>query len=128
VKQLIWESPPDKLDAVLLEVEDLPPDALPPAAVPAKEIGAAARIYIWGYPASKPVWLSNEDNDVQEVKAPYFYYDAFAESGSSGSPVFDVETHDLVGMHRGESHQTGRRQAVAFELVLRAARKELSEA
>lgn len=78
--------------------ESLPAEARAPVAAPRAEIGASEHIYIWGYPKNDPVSLSNEDNDVLEVSAPYFFYDAFAESGSSGSPVFDVETHDLVGL------------------------------
>lgn len=130
VVDVLWSSPPDALDATLLEVEPLPAEARPPADAPGRDVLVADRCYLWGYPIldDEPhlISLSPDDNAIVDAGETHFSYFAFAAPGSSGAPVFHQKTHALIGLHRGERRADGRRHAVYLELILRAARAHLA--
>lgn len=131
VTRLLWESPRHALDASLLEVASLPSWSAPQDEAPSTETGQNEDIYLWAYPRNGALKHEDRDGVVDDVKDPHFFYKMPTTSGFSGGPVFDAGTHQLVGIHRGESSvvDPGRdpasRHAVFFELILRAAKLEL---
>lgn len=126
-----WWSPPGELDATLLEVEPLPAQARPAGEPPDHVVSTADRCYLWGFPIldGEPhvISLSPDDNEIVEAGAQRFSYRAFAAPGSSGAPVFDQRTHELVGLHRGQRSGDSLRHAIYTEVILRRAREHLAK-
>jgi len=97
-----WESPPDKLDCALLELdaavdglgEEYPVRNDPPLK------GDSARVYIIGHPRGGTLSFSLNDNRLLDYDGRLIHYRAPTEGGSSGSPVFN-ESWELIGLHHG---------------------------
>jgi V8-like Glu-specific endopeptidase len=101
IKQ-IWTSPPDELDATLLEIDSPPQFARPlsqTAAAPAPG-QPQSRVNIIGYPRGLDMRVSMHSNEVIDLRHSCLYYRTPSESGSSGSPVFDMHWN-VVAMHQG---------------------------
>ena len=121
VKQLIWSSPRSEHDTTILEIYD-PPEgtevlslAHMPPLVNSPE--AVRYVTVIGHPGGRELSLAinnlkliehngpGTDSDVESV---YMRYSSSTEPGNSGSPVFDWETMQLMGIHhkgfRNEGH------------------------
>jgi V8-like Glu-specific endopeptidase len=98
VKRLVWTSPPDQLDATLLELE--PPQTCEPPYPLAVGLPTPHedRVYVIGHPRGGGLSLSLQDNRVIDARAPKLHYRAPTEAGSSGSPVFNQDW-ELVALH-----------------------------
>jgi hypothetical protein len=102
VKGVKWESPPDKLDCALLEL-DAPVDGLGedyPLATALPVKGEGARVYIIGHPKGGTLSFSLNDNRLLDYDERLLHYRAPTEGGSSGSPVFNQDWQ-LLGLHHG---------------------------
>lgn len=110
VKEVLWSSPPNVLDATLMRldgdasnIEPLPiAKRLPPS-------DGKQRVYIIGHPRGGPLSFSIHDNTLIDHEGPpngsprrrdvvRLHYRAPTEGGSSGSPVFD-DKWQIVGIH-----------------------------
>ena len=102
VKAVKWESPPDKLDCAILELDsavDGTGDSYPLAAArPVRD--ETARVYIIGHPKGGTLSFSLNDNRLLDYDDRLLHYRAPTEGGSSGSPVFNEEWQ-LLGLHHG---------------------------
>jgi hypothetical protein len=68
-----------------------------------EEITLNKPVYIIGYPVGLPLKYS-PGAIVSEISEAYFSADLNVYNGSSGSPVFDIETHEVIGIVvRGDS-------------------------
>ena len=102
-----------KLDMVLLTLRKL---GRPVVTVSSVAAGEDARVAVVGYPASDPVnnplFLSGVFGGTFGVKraalgevldgteAPALFHDCSTTQGNSGSPIFNLITGDVVGIHR----------------------------
>lgn len=68
-----------------------------PVTLSKKKITAGKPVYIIGYPVGLPLKYSPEAS-VGEISEAYFSADLNVYNGSSGSPVFDGETHEVTGI------------------------------
>lgn len=93
------------------------------AARPGTVVGR--EIYVIGYPAwdsrrNDPTYMRQIFQDIFDVKRlqpgkvrtwsdgdPKFVHDASTLGGNSGSPVFDLETHEVIGLHFGGKYLQG---------------------
>nr|VFJ63290.1 MAG: V8-like Glu-specific endopeptidase [Candidatus Kentron sp. FW] len=105
VKELIWTSPPDELDASLLQL-DKPfyDDGVAPYPIEQKlpDIDDKSRIYIAGHPGGRRLTISLHDNHLIDYDDHLMQYRTPTDPGSSGSPVFN-DQWDLVGLHHAGS-------------------------
>lgn len=62
-----------------------------------KAITPGKSIYIIGHPVGLPLKYSSEAS-VDKISEAYFSADLNVYNGSSGSPVFDSETHEAIGI------------------------------
>jgi hypothetical protein len=102
VRAVRWESPPDRLDCAILELDsevDLPASAYPVASQP-PVLDEGARVYIIGHPRGGTLSFSLNDNHLLDYDHRLLHYRAPTEGGSSGSPVFNQDW-DLLGLHHG---------------------------
>jgi hypothetical protein len=101
--ELIWESPPEKLDISILKlngtvsglsgfpiVKDFVLFSTP----------KQSRIYIIGHPEGKELAYSLQNSQLQGYAKESILYHTPTSYGSSGSPLFN-ENWELVGIHRG---------------------------
>ena len=102
-----------KLDMVLLTLRKL---GRPVVTVSSVAAGEEARVAVVGYPASDPVnnplFLSGVFGGTFGVKraalgevldgteAPALFHDCSTTQGNSGSPIFNLISGDVVGIHR----------------------------
>jgi hypothetical protein len=100
VKAVKWESPPEKLDCAILELDscfDGIGECYPLAASrPVKD--DTARVYIIGHPKGGTLSFSLNDNRLLDYDDRVLHYRAPTEGGSSGSPVFNADWQ-LLGLH-----------------------------
>jgi hypothetical protein len=68
-----------------------------PVTLSKKEITPGKPVYIIGYPVGLPLKYSPEAS-VGKINEAYFSADLNVYNGSSGSPVFDRETHEVIGI------------------------------
>jgi V8-like Glu-specific endopeptidase len=130
VREVIGIHDDVRIDLALLRVSldpvgDLPagftaPPALPVASSAPAETDLEHNVYVVGYPASDNQGITPPDvmtrifGDIFEVKRlqpgtltsisqnlPRFSHDCSTLGGNSGSCVFDLETHQVVGLHFG---------------------------
>jgi hypothetical protein len=108
IGELLWTSPPERLDATVLRLEGV--NALKKRlegkfakiahALPV--VDESARVYVIGYPRGGTLSLSLQDNLLLDHEDPRIHYRTPTEGGSSGSPVFNWQW-DLVGIHHSGS-------------------------
>jgi hypothetical protein len=120
----------DRYDMALLscESESVAGDTLPePLAISSQppDPVATRRVYVIGYPAwdgrrNDPQYMQQIFMDIYNVKRlqpgevrafqadiPEFIHDCSTLGGNSGSPVFDLESHNVVGLHFGGRYLEG---------------------
>ena len=134
VKELLWTSPPEKLDASVLRLEtSFTCDPPYPLAV-ALPVADQDRVYVIGHPQGGTLSISIQDNRVVDVKEPKLHYRAPTEPGSSGSPVFNQDW-ELVALHHAGSKEMrslsgeGVREAnegIWMSAIIQALREDLS--
>lgn len=121
VANVLWESPPDKLDTAVLclsqPVLNIP--GLPIAAnLPALEEGV--RVYIIGHPGGRELSFSMQDNELIDHEGTpngtpidpavrKVHYRAPTEGGSSGSPVFNSRLWEVIALHHSGGKDKVRR-------------------
>ena len=65
--------------------------------LPAVEISTHQPVYVIGHPCGLPLKYA-AGAEVRKIKAAYFVADLDIYAGSSGSPIFDKKTHEIIGM------------------------------
>ncbi len=114
VREVVWQSGPDVLDACLLRVQSLPGGV---AAVPIEEgeapVPAGARVFLAGYPRGGGLQLSLAHEVVVDCGKGRLRYRALTDKGSSGSPVLD-ESQRMVALHHEGSQLRPRVGAAGF--------------
>lgn len=136
VTELLWTSPPWKLDASILRLEDIPEGIKPFSVHPRLPIAdGEQRVYIIGHPKGGSLSFSIQDNLLLDHQAPYLHYRAPTEVGSSGSPVFNSQWR-LIGLHHAGSHQMQRlndkqgtyaaNEGIWIQSIIKAMEKELN--
>jgi hypothetical protein len=99
------ESPPDKLDFALLELEPAAREGkvCPPASrLPVRD--GTQRLYLVGHPLGGTLSFSLQDNLFLDHDETFLHYRTPTDPGSSGSPVFNAKW-ELVGLHHAGSHK-----------------------
>jgi hypothetical protein len=111
VKEIVWSSPPDRLDCTLLRLAE-PVADIPPLSVaknlPPLEPGA--HVYLIGHPGGRELAFSLQDNALLDHEGPpggtppikgvcRVHYSAPTEGGSSGSPVFNASLWEVIALH-----------------------------
>lgn len=96
VKALLNTSPPQLLDYTMLEVTDLD---LAPIPVQFKLPQAIARVYVIGHPQAGELSVSLHDSNFSGANQNYLHYKTPTVGGSSGSPVFEPEGWEAIGLH-----------------------------
>ncbi|HVO83100.1 MAG TPA: trypsin-like peptidase domain-containing protein [Syntrophobacteria bacterium] len=100
VRRLIWESPPDNLDATLIELSTPVVGVEPyPLARNRPLRDGSARVYVIGHPEGGTLAFSINDNRVLDYDEHYLHYRAPTAPGSSGSPVFSSKGWQLLALH-----------------------------
>ena len=126
VTRCLWTSPPDALDATLLQV-DFPLEQVP---LPPRYEGASLkdvqRINVIGHPKGGAKQLSLQDNQVQHEKntETRLFYRSPSDGGSSGSPLFDNERWTVVGIHHAAEHSSKVNRGIPLAAILAALREE----
>jgi Trypsin-like peptidase domain/Tetratricopeptide Repeats-Sensor len=97
----VWSSPPDQYDATFLAFASDPPpvEPMPLAARKVRLAVPAPLIYIVGHPAGRELELSLHDNKLLGCNDKVLHYRTPTEGGSSGSPVFEEDAWEVVGLH-----------------------------
>lgn len=99
VRELLWTSPPEELDASLLRLDAaLPPWAPFKVAKRPPIPDGLQKVYVIGHPGGRTLSISLNDNLLLDVDERLLHYRAPTEGGSSGSPVFNQQW-DLIGLH-----------------------------
>jgi S1-C subfamily serine protease len=110
VKELLWTSPPNRLDVSLLRLDGEITDIEPiPIAKRLPLADGEQRVYIIGHPRGGPLSFSIHDNTLIAHEGPpdgrpprsdviRLHYRAPTEGGSSGSPVFNAQWV-AIGLH-----------------------------
>lgn len=111
VAQLLWSSPVEQCDASVLRlaqpVENIEPMPIA-AALPL--VGPSARVYVIGHPGGRDLAFSFQDNELLDHEGPpqgklqipgvcRVHYRAPTEGGSSGSPVFNGDSWQVIALH-----------------------------
>lgn len=110
LKEVLWSSPPNVLDATLMRLDGDASDIEPlPIAKRLPLADGEQRVYIIGHPRGGPLSFSIHDNTLIDHEGPpngsprrrdvvRLHYRAPTEGGSSGSPVFNAQWR-VVGIH-----------------------------
>jgi hypothetical protein len=99
VKEVLWTSPPEELDATVVRLSEPVEGAgvcEPTPHLPLKDDNQ--HIYIIGHPGGGTLSFSIHDNLLLDHEAPLIHYRTPTEGGSSGSPVFNQQWR-LIGLH-----------------------------
>ncbi len=123
----IWTSPPSALDATLLEI-DAPITGSRPLttmAPPPAPYATDGRVNIIGNPRGQELRVSLQNNEIVDVRNPYLYYHTNTESGSSGSPVFDL-AWNVVALHQGASPAKNANVGVRIDAIVDAMKNALN--
>lgn len=130
----------ERYDLAILEIapsgdaNEMLPD---PLAVAATQPGSVSdrQVYVIGYPAwdgrrNDPTYMSQIFSHVYDVKRlqpglitswsdgeDMFIHDCSTLGGNSGSPVFDLETHYVVGLHFGGRYLSGNNAVPLWRLT-----------
>lgn len=135
VKDFLWTSPPEKLDASILRLDgQVKRTDLYPLAKVLPVINREARVYVIGHPSGRDLSYSIQDNSLLNHRDALgvMHYRAPTERGSSGSPIFNI-SWDLVGLHHAGSPTRGFNEMMGHQEVnegiwIRAIIKELGKA
>jgi hypothetical protein len=110
VNSVIWNSPPESLDAAILRLAEPPVGVTPLDATPHLPVlDESQRVYLIGYPYGDELAFSFQDNELIDHEGPprgtppvagrvRLHYRAPTEGGSSGSPVFNADW-EVIGLH-----------------------------
>ena len=101
IKELLWSSPPEELDATIVRLDGQVDETdLYPLADILPVVNKEARVYIIGHPGGGQLSYSIQDNLLLDHEHPpgYMHYRTPTAGGSSGSPVFNRDW-DLIGLH-----------------------------
>ena len=113
IRALLWSSPPDELDASLIELAEQPP-TVERFSLRRPELSDKSRVYVVGHPGGNTLMqLSLNDNRVLGHKDALIHYRAPTEGGSSGSPVFDTKWR-LAGLHHAGGFKMKRLDGKGF--------------
>lgn len=111
VREILWNSPPERHDVALLRTNEkitgIPPL---PLAKRLPLVDANARVYVIGYPGGRALAFSLQDNALIDHEGPpagkppiegvcRLHYRAPTEGGSSGSPVFNSSNWEVIALH-----------------------------
>lgn len=111
VDKLLWMSPPERCDAAILRLNMPLTNVTPlPIATRLPTLQPAARVYIIGHPGGRELAFSLQDNELLDHEGPpagkpgipgvcRVHYRAPTEGGSSGSPVFDATSWEVIALH-----------------------------
>jgi S1-C subfamily serine protease len=138
----------DHFDLAVLRIAPTGGEGRPlpdPLLVAARQPGTVAdrQVYVVGYPAwdgrrNDPTYMRQIFSNIYDVKrlqpglitgwtdgSDKFVHDCSTLGGNSGSPVFDLETHQVVGLHFGGRYLSGNNAVPLWRLtddrLLRAA-------
>jgi hypothetical protein len=111
VAEVVWSSPVDRHDASLLRL-DPPVTGISPLPIAAAlpPVNRPARVYIIGHAGGRELSFSLQDNELLDHEGPpaghpqiagvcRVHYRAPTEGGSSGSPVFNASSWEVIAMH-----------------------------
>jgi len=99
VKELLWTSAPDQLDATLLRLDPpVPSLETYPLAKRLPVVDGVQKIYVIGHPGGRTLSISLNDNLLLDWDDRLIHYRSPTEGGSSGSPVFNQQWQ-LIGLH-----------------------------
>ena len=126
-KSVFWTSPPNDLDATLIEIDALP-NGIEPLDIsyrkpPVTENGDA-RLNILGHPKGLDMRISLQDNTFVGLDETYLWYKTPTDGGSSGSPVFDQQWK-LVGLHHASASAKRANEGIRIDVILERLREEL---
>jgi len=110
VKEILFESPIDKLDVTVARLDATVAGVEPFPIAPAEPLFDAARprkFFVIGHPGGRGLSLSLEDTLQVGYNEGRLHYRTPTEQGSSGSPVFD-ESWQLVAIHHAGSDSVQR--------------------
>ena len=111
VREVVWNSGPEALDASLVRLDLMPKDLEPcPIANNQPPPNDNQRVYVIGHPLGGELSFSLQDNRLLDHECPpngqpsraarcLLHYRAPTQPGSSGSPVFDQTGWKVVGLH-----------------------------
>lgn len=111
VTEILWNSPPERHDASLLRVQPaLEGIAALPLAASLPALDEEARVYVIGHPGGRDLAFSFQDNELLDHEGPpagkppipgvcRVHYRAPTEGGSSGSPVFNADSWEVIALH-----------------------------
>lgn len=127
VNDVLWTSPPSKLDASLLEIADIPQAAEKAPLlreIPSIERWSEKRVNILGHPMGMSLQISLQDNNLVSVGDQYLHYQTPTDPGSSGSPIFNQDWQ-LVGIHHSASKEMQANEGIRIDRILEEIRKAL---
>ena len=121
VKQLVWSSTRENHDTTILEINPPPEGTIPLSLKNMPDLtmaeGDVRYVTVIGHPNGRQLSLAINNLELMEHNGPYtdgdhrsvyIRYKASTEPGNSGSPVFDWDTMNLMGIHhrgfRNEGH------------------------
>lgn len=111
VKEIVYSSPPDRLDCTLLRLTEAPAGITPlPLAKVLPVVDDTAHVYLIGHPGGRDLAFSMQDNALIDHEGPpagkpavqgvcRVHYRAPTEGGSSGSPVFNARLWEVIALH-----------------------------
>jgi V8-like Glu-specific endopeptidase len=111
VSEILWTSPPEQCDASVLRLDAATQGVTPmPIAKALPIIEEAARVYVIGHPGGRDLAFSFQDNELLDHEGPpagkpqiagvcRVHYRAPTEGGSSGSPVFNGSSWEVIALH-----------------------------
>jgi tetratricopeptide (TPR) repeat protein len=117
VAQLLWSSPVEQCDASLLRLAQPIVGVEPiPLAAALPIVDTSTRVYVVGHPGGRDLSFSFQDNELLDHEGPpqgkpqfadvcRVHYRAPTEGGSSGSPVFNGDSWQVIALH----HKGGKR-------------------